>query len=149
MAASPISPRLLAEALSALLWARLLCLLPMRWWMRLAGLKRADTLQAEDLEEGPEVARVQRHIAGLARRVLWRADCLPQALATMAMLSRRGYRPLLHLGARRLANAAAPTSGMRAHAWVVCGQRVVSGAPMHREYLSVACLTRQRGEKSG
>ena len=68
--------------------------------------------------------RVAWAVAAVARR-LPGTTCLAQSLVAHAMLRRRGYAPVLHIGVR------APTGGaplpLDAHAWVECEGRVVAG----------------------
>ncbi len=69
-------------------------------------------------------ARVGWAVAAAARR-LPGTTCLVEGLAAVALLRRRGYRPVLHVGVRR------PGGGqgerLDAHAWVECDGRVVAG----------------------
>ena len=92
---------MIVEVALALLWARLLCLLPMRTWVRLAGLRIAAAAPPIDAADA-ELGALVRCLRGVARRAPWRANCLPQAIAAMQLLRRRGYRPVMYLGARRL-----------------------------------------------
>ena len=73
---------------------------------------------------GPEALRVGRAVARVARHLPWRPTCLPQALATRAMLRRREIGCVSHLGV-------VGTDPVRAHAWVSVNGAVVQGAPVH------------------
>jgi hypothetical protein len=64
-----------------------------------------------------------RTVDRVADRLPWAAPCLPRALATRAMLRRRGIPCTLHLGI-------ASTSPLTAHAWVTAGGTVVQGGPI-------------------
>lgn len=125
-----------------LLWARLLCLLPMRWWSYLLGLVpiRSDSIT---VDPGCDFRALQRHLTAIARRVPWRADCLPQALVAMAVLRRLGHSPVLHLGARRETprTSGSACAAMSAHAWVVCGEKVVIGGGTNPPYATVARMS--------
>jgi len=57
-----------------------------------------------------------------AARLLPGTHCLAQALAGQAMLARHGHRSTLHLGVEKHG------SGVRAHAWVEIGGRVLTGS---------------------
>jgi hypothetical protein len=67
--------------------------------------------------------RVGRAVERVAAVLPWRPACLPQAIATRAMLRRRGVPCEGHLGVR----SAAP---LEAHAWVTVNGRVVQGGPV-------------------
>lgn len=67
--------------------------------------------------------RVRRAVIVAARHVPWNAVCLPQAIAAMVMLARRGCGSTVHLGAGKTAEGA-----LTGHAWLVCGDTIVVGA---------------------
>jgi len=73
---------------------------------------------------GPEqdrlAARVSGYTRSLAGLVPWRCACLVRAMAARRVLQRRGCPTVLVLGAR-------VRRGMEAHAWLCCGDRVVTG----------------------
>lgn len=129
--------RLLGEALWELFLARLLCLLPMRSWCRIARLQPCAVDISAEIER-KDLRAVQWHLRGVARRVPWRADCLPRGLAAMRMLARRGYTPMLVMGAR----SSDSETSMTAHAWVECAGVVVCGGPVQRGYPRLIRLIR-------
>ncbi len=94
-----------------------LALLPVRaihratGWLPVAS-PRGETARAAD------VARAVRR----ARSVVPGATCLVEALAGVALLERRGHAAQLRLGF-----AMAEEAGIRGHAWVESGGRVVLG----------------------
>jgi hypothetical protein len=67
-----------------------------------------------------EALRVGRAVEGVARVLPWRPACLPQAIATRAMLARRGIPSRSHLGV-------VSTDEFAGHAWVTVGGMVVQG----------------------
>jgi hypothetical protein len=70
-----------------------------------------------------EVGWVSWAVESVAARPWIKADCLPCALATCALLRRRGISNRLRLGVARQAES------LTAHAWVEVGkQKVVGGA---------------------
>lgn len=71
---------------------------------------------------GPGLERWRWAIAAAARRVPWRADCLIQTIAAERMLVRRGFRPAFFLGVERT-----DAGHFSAHAWLQCGEVVVTG----------------------
>ena len=70
----------------------------------------------------PALDRIAWVVPRVAARMPFRSDCLVQALAAQAMLSRRGIASRVHLGARK-----GPGGGIEAHAWLTAGGRTVTG----------------------
>ena len=68
------------------------------------------------------VRRIGYLIPRMAARMPWRADCLVQATAARNWLRRSGIASQIRLGVRR-----SPAAEMEAHAWLLVGQRVVTG----------------------
>ena len=67
--------------------------------------------------------RVGTAINRASRYVPWRSDCLVQALAAQTWLKRNGVPATLHLGALRTAERECPNT----HAWLMCGETVITG----------------------
>jgi hypothetical protein len=71
----------------------------------------------------PELLRrVRFAISAAAANVPWRSDCFPQAIAARAMLKGYDYCPTIHLGIER-----AGDNTLLGHAWLTCGDEVVTG----------------------
>jgi len=127
---------LLAEALVALGLVRLAIIaLPFRWIAsRLdaapAGNARADRRKAR---------RVGMVLHYAARVTPWRSKCLEQAIAGNLMLRRRGLPSTLHLGVAKKGMT------LEAHAWLRCGDQIVTGGRETPRFAVVACF----GEESG
>lgn len=66
-------------------------------------------------------------------RWFWPPVCLTEVLALRMMLDRRGLAGAIHLGVRR--GAAGPVD---AHAWMVCGTRIL---PRNQDVSSYAVLS--------
>lgn len=64
-----------------------------------------------------------RAVERVARVLPWQPACLPQAIATKAMLRWRGIRSESHLGIVR-------EGTVGAHAWTTVGGTVVQGGPV-------------------
>jgi hypothetical protein len=67
--------------------------------------------------------RIGVAIRRASRYVPWRSDCLVQALAAQAWLKRKGVSTWLRVGVQKIAEAERPY----AHAWLLCGNSVVTG----------------------
>lgn len=74
-------------------------------------------------EADPELLRrVGRAVGAVAAQVPWRSDCFPQSIAANRLLKGLGYASTIHLGISR-----AGGDGLEGHAWVTCGEVVVTG----------------------
>ena len=131
LARSPAERLLLLEAAAWLCLARLAVLiLPFRWIAPHLGSHMA---------AGADTGAVPMAIL---KGVSWAVDraahhlpfevvCLPQAMAAKAMLRRRGIPSILYLGVAR-------HEGMKAHAWLRVGDRVVTGGAGLESYTVVS-----------
>lgn len=75
----------------------------------------------------PILDRVAWAIRSAAAVVPWRSDCLRQAEAARHWLGRHGITTELRLGARKNEHG-----HLDAHAWLLCGERVVTGGNIDR-----------------
>ena len=69
-----------------------------------------------------ELKRISYAVSAAANNMPWRSDCFPQSIAARKMLHRRGYASIIHLGVERVGDA-----DLAGHAWVTCGDTVVTG----------------------
>lgn len=109
-------------AVASLAWARLV----------LRSLVGNDVTRFNAIARGksgatPENARsvaihLSRVVPGMAGLVPWRSDCLVQALAAQRLLGRLGVPSEIVIGVRN-----APDEGFSPHAWLRCGDRIVTG----------------------
>jgi hypothetical protein len=98
---------------------------------RLLGLPAAPPEPDSGLPPAPAVRQVGNAVERVARILPWHPVCLPQAIATRAMLRRRGVACISHLGVYG-------SSPVTAHAWVTVGATVVQGGPVgHVKELAV------------
>jgi len=120
--------RLLLGAAGWLAVARVwLLVLPFR---ELAG--RLGT-RAESVEADPEwLERIGRAVGAAAAHVPWRSDCFPQSIAAHQLLKHRGYASTIHLGVER-----GGEGELRGHAWVTCGQVMVTGGREAERYAEI------------
>ena len=123
---------LLLEAFILLGVARLLVLtIPFR---RLAG-----SLGQHMHESGPEIDPTALHNARLIGQAVrsaanytpWQSVCLPQAVAGQWMLKRRRIAATLYLG---VAKDLTKTEQLAAHAWLRCGDTILTGGPNHKNF---------------
>ena len=85
--------------------------------------KLADAGESTGVEPSPEeLRRLSYAISAAANNVPWRSDCFPQSIAARLMLRRRGIASIIHLGVERVGEAE-----LAGHAWLTCGDTVVTG----------------------
>ena len=91
-----------------------------------------DEAAREAFQRGKRIGRMVERVAGV---LPWKPVCLPQALATSAMLRRRGVDHLVQFGVRTPAE-------MRSHAWVTVSGWTVVGLRIG-EFTPVAAFRRR------
>ena len=102
-------------------------------WLGVARLRLAVTpfqklverLSPEQGGSDPDpdlVYRVGLAVSRAAANVPWRSDCFPQTIAARSMLNRLGYTSTVHLGVDRVGE-----DDLMGHAWLTCGDTVVTG----------------------
>lgn len=111
--------RLFIHAVTWLFMARLMVLIiPFR---RLANWS-ASKNDAQASAPPELIERISFAVSAAANNVPWRADCFPQSIAASKLLKRYGYSSTIHLG---VANDGEAT--IAGHAWLTCGETVVTG----------------------
>jgi hypothetical protein len=66
--------------------------------------------------------RISWSVATASRQLPWDCSCLAQAVAAKAMLRWRGVPSTLYLGVAKDSH-----SSLKAHAWLRCGDRILTG----------------------
>jgi hypothetical protein len=79
---------------------------------------------------------IGRAVRRAAAATPWQSTCLVQVLAAQRMLSKRGIGGVIYLGAMVDADIEA---GIRAHAWLKCGDYFVTGEEGHEAYPVLTC----------
>lgn len=97
-------------------------LLPFRWVAPRLGRKMAESSQGAGAVPAVTLDRVSWAVAAASRNLPWECKCLAQAMAAKAMLQCRGVASTLYLGVAKEAPA-----GLQAHAWLRCGERILTG----------------------
>jgi len=114
-------------------------LLPFRKITGMMGLVQGST----PLESIPSMsvapADIEWAIRAAARRTNWESACLAQALTGMAMLARRGCTATVYLGVARDESG---VGTMKAHAWLRCGDTILTGAAGYDGYVPISSFTR-------
>ncbi len=130
---------LLLEAFALLGIARLLVLaIPFRWLACSLG-KRMNESGMMIAESDVQHARlIGQAIRSAANNTPWQSVCLPQAVAAQWMLKRRGISATLYLG---VAKDEEKPEKLTAHAWLRCGEMILTGAAGHRQFTVVATFS--------
>jgi hypothetical protein len=79
-------------------------------------------------------------VAVAARYTPWQSLCLVQVLVLQRFLAKRGIPGQFYLGVRTSASDAFDPRSLSAHAWLQCGEIIVSGAPGSEEYTVVSAF---------
>ncbi len=129
---------LLAEALvtlaimrTAQLWA------PFQRTVRFLGLAPGESPGAIDPAGSVLAASVGWAVRAAAARTPWQSACLVQALAALWLLERKGIPATLYLGVAKDPGA---HGGFAAHAWLRCGETIITGAPGREQFTPVAAF---------
>ena len=128
--------RLLMEAFLLLGVARLaLLVLPFKWLAVSLGRHMKET-GSEMIPSDIYCARmIGQAVCAAANYTPWKSVCLPQAVAAQWMLKRRHVAGTLYLG---VAKDEAKSGKLAAHAWLRCGNLILTGRERHRQFTVVA-----------
>ena len=128
-----------AEAVIALAGARLalLCLSFRRISVYL-GRKGAESSTAVPSVHDETARTVGWAVETMARHVPWESRCLVQALAAWWMLGRRGVPGTVYFGM-----AHNPEKPFNAHAWLRCGEHIVTGGKGHERFQVLTSFARK------
>ena len=80
--------------------------------------------------------RIAYAVSAAANNVPWRSDCFPQTIAARMLLKRYGHASTIHFGVERVGENA-----LSGHAWLTCGETVVTGAAELDRYTKVHSLS--------
>lgn len=88
-------------------------------------------------KESKEIYKVARNITWgvleASKYTPWESKCLVQALTVQRMLKEKGISSTIYLGVKKDEN-----NKMLAHAWVRCGEYILTGGSNKHEYTVVA-----------
>ena len=79
--------------------------------------------------------RIGYAVSAAANNVPWRSDCFPQTIAARMLLKRFGYASTIHFGVDRVGE-----DRLEGHAWLTCGETVVTGSGELDRYTEVHSL---------
>ena len=124
----------LIEAAFWLGFARLaILILPFRRIAPFLGRNMAQSPEVEEVAHRELLDRISWAVTTASRHLPWDCLCLAQALAGKAMLKRRGVTSTLYLGLAKDDEA-----HLQAHAWLRCGNRILTGERAMAEFTIIA-----------
>lgn len=127
---------LLLEAFVLLGIARLLVLaMPFKWLTRSLGGHMNESAPQTDPSDLRVARMIGRAVRSAANNTPWKSVCLPQAVACQWMLKRRRIAATLYLG---VAKKADEQGELAAHAWLRCGDAILTGGAGHKQFTVVA-----------
>ena len=120
--------------------------LPFRTLLRLIrgstkGAGDADTAFTGAEPESKQVQDIVKAVETVSRRVPWQCKCLVQASAAKILMNKRGIRNTMCLGVLKpgeVQNPGQGEKGMKPHAWLIAGNRVVLGGEGLGRYVEVS-----------
>jgi hypothetical protein len=91
------------------------------------------TNQSSQIEPDADLLqRISFAVSAAANNVPWRSDCFPQTIAARMLLKRFGYASTIHFGVER-----AGEDVLNGHAWLTCGETVVTGGAELDRYVEM------------
>lgn len=127
---------LLLEAFALLGLARLLVLtIPFRWLALSLGQHMLESTQEVEPAVLQQARLIGQAVCSAANNTPWESVCLPQAVAGQWMLKRRRITGTLYLGVTK---ADTKPEQLAAHAWLRCGDYILTGRAGHRQFTAVA-----------
>jgi hypothetical protein len=117
---------------------------PFRWIAPRLGRHMAESPPNASSEETALAKRIARAVEKASRHMPWKSRCLAQAIVGKMMLRRRGAASTLYLGASR-----EDDRNLAAHAWLRCGETILTGANGRDRYVVVSTFAEEcsKGQK--
>jgi hypothetical protein len=114
-------------------------LVPFRKISAMMGLVPGTTSTGDKLAAAIPLPAISWAVQAAAARTPWESACLAQALTAMLMLSRRGVAATLYLGVAKNKGGA---EAMAAHAWLRCGESILTGAAGVERFSAISSFSR-------
>jgi hypothetical protein len=92
-------------------------------------------------EQQQEALMIGRLVAAASRITPWQSLCLTQVLVVQRLLASRNIPGQFYLGVRRGCELTDDPTGLSAHAWLQCGENIVSGKARHQEFTVVSAFS--------
>lgn len=101
--------------------------------MRTSGAQNSLSPNSIPVEAEPVVDRVAWAIEAVRWATPWDSNCLARALTGKRMLRRRRVDCTIYLGVKK-----SDPRSLEAHAWLRCGEKIITGEPGHDQFIVVA-----------
>lgn len=111
--------------------------MPLRRIAPRLGLTQVEIGEVSRTSPVYQATRIGWAVRVAAARTPWQSTCLIQALAGMAMLRQRKMAGALYLG---IARDAVASDSLAAHAWLRCGDVILTGENGRERFSVVACF---------
>jgi hypothetical protein len=119
--------------LHAIVWLALARLLLLLLPFRQLAAKFSGEQGSVAEDPDPELLeRISYAVRTAAANVPWRSDCFPQSISGWMLLKHFGYRSTIRLGVERKGDAE-----LVGHAWLTCGDFVVTGGEGRGRYAEI------------
>ena len=99
-------------------------------WMGSLGVESVHDLHSTDM-----FTKIEHAVRRAARYTLHESKCYDQALSAKALLGQSGLPATIYFGL-----AKESVNQLMAHAWVRCGERIISGKAGMERFTVVACF---------
>lgn len=121
---TPLQHILLVEAFFFLFFSKLILLFyPLKKIAPRLGELNQELNKTLSLKQKKTAEEIRISVSRISRFVPWRSVCIDQAITGLKMLSRRGIPVGLCLGVKKDLDQ----KKLLAHAWIVCGDRILIG----------------------
>jgi hypothetical protein len=129
---------LLFLAFAFSIWIRfLMAFVPFRYYeSRLGRRGLADYIQTLNSGQERKILLVRQVLYSMGRYVPWARKCLVKALSAKWILQRYGISSTLYFGTQVRRNSA-QNKALLAHAWLMAGDRFVTGEKGHKQFTVV------------
>jgi hypothetical protein len=122
--------RLFLESFFYSLWVPFMSLLPLKFYYPLLGIRGGKLVAS--LESDQTIILIIKTTLSRCRKYLpWAKKCLTQAIVAKLMLRKRKIDAIMYLG------VAKKNDQLKAHAWVVCNDIIVTGASDYSQFSPV------------
>jgi hypothetical protein len=88
-----------------------------------------------------EAVAIGRLVAAAGRVTPWQSFCLTQVLVAQRLLAKRNIPGQFYLGVRRGCERTDDPTGLSAHAWLQCGDKIVNGRAGHEQFTVVSTFS--------
>lgn len=109
---------------------------PMRYYIKRLGAKGVESPFLSIDDKSNEIKQVMKSIRRALRFLPGTTKCLAKAISAKLMLRRRGIVSTIYLGVAKEGN-----EKLIAHAWLRCGDMIVTGAEEKDKFTAVVWFT--------